>query len=781
MPMETPVNDIELKLRQHAYTDGAPDFDGVWSRYLQRRGQKEAHMPESRGTVKVLAWLAGFLVIVGVGWFGLTKFAAIKKADKIEKGEAIVVTLIVGDAQVKKMGSTQWRALAVEDALQMGDAVKTSRESYCEIQMVKRGIFRVESATEVYLAKLVNEDDKVNSRMKLDQGGLTLKPGKLKTGENFEVETSTAVAAVRGTKFSVNVDEGGNTRVAVDQGKVAVRPNIKSIEKLTEQGVVEKDATAALQDQIVKSIEVTPGQQANLETKKVEALDQAIGKAIEKVAEKEGPITALQMGVKPAEDKPATPDTPAVPVVAPETTAISASIIQEVRRDVTTSTGASKDGLPITASVVQKEKISEEAKNQLDQLSEERLIEKVEDLIKIRFNSRPEGAEVFVNGARAGVTPLEQIVTRGTKLSVKILMLGYTDYEKDLEAIPGAGLNAELAKIEVPVVEKKLPGQLEWEKPVTVRSGSIDHEVLISRGRIYATAGNRFLILSTEGKVIKSVGVVEDGYRLTRPVASDGLIYMGSDNGGIFAYSPSGELAWKADAGSQKYGASPAAGFGIVAVPSIDKGIMVYSKSGELREAIEVSAPIYSTPLILSGGTVLIYATESGDIVAYDLAAKAKKWTKTYNERFLYPLVGEKTVITLVRNSGRVLGINPADGAVLWSAQFPEIVKTKLNPQYSDGRVILANSGEKSTVIVLNAANGSVIAKTQISDSIGIPFVAGDSIVMGSRSGKIYSYNFSLKKNDWTYASSAKAISMVAADRDGIYAVSPTAMYKIAK
>lgn len=793
MPMEILEKDLEQTLRKYTFSESVPDFDRFWNAYKQGKVQKEGYMSENekRGTGKIVAWLVGFMVVVAVGWFGLTKFADIKKAEKIEKGEAIVVTLIVGDAQVKKMGSTEWRKLYVEDNLQMGDAVKTEKDSYCELQMVKRGIFRVESSSELYLSKLINEDDKVNSKMKLSQGGLTLKPSKLKDGESFEVETTTAVAAVRGTKFSVNVTTNGDTKIAVDEGKVAVKPNIKSIEKLKDQGVVDETASQVLEKQIVQSIDVTPGQQANLDTKKVEALDKAIGTAIEKVAEKSGPITAEKVGVKVEPNATAAATTNQQQAVQPEVTVpvvpteLTKEIVKTVVEDKTVSAGgATKEGLPIVNAVVQKEKISAEAKAQLDQLSEDRLIKDVKDLIKVRFDSKPNGAAVLIDNQMIGLTPIEQIFEKGKKVSVKITKEGYNEFTKDLEVSPGVNLNADLALIAVETnvaAPGKTPGDLEWEKPMTVKAGSFDKEPVIYKGKIFAAVYNKLLIFSTEGSLIKSVTVVEEGFKLTRPVLGDGLIYVGSDNGGVFAYKPSGELAWKADAGSEKYGASPTAGFGIVAVPSIDKGIKIYSSTGELKATIDVSAPIYSSPLILDNGQTLVYATESGDIVAYDLASKAKKWSKSYNERFLYPLVGEKTVITLIRNSGKVMGINPADGSVLWSNQFSEIVKTKLNPQYDNGKVILANNAEKSVVIVLNAQNGSLVAKINIPEVIGVPYVVGNSIVMGTASGKVYSYNMYLKKTDWTYKSASKTISMVVADNNGIYAVSPTAMYKINK
>ncbi len=134
-------------------------------------------MSEKKGGFRIVAWLVAFMLILGVGWFGLSKFSLIKKQEKMSKGEAIVVTLVAGEVSVKKMGAADWREVAVEDTLEMGDAIKTGNDSYCELQMVKRGIFRVENSSELYLATLVKEKQNATATIGL---GLTEKSSIIK-------------------------------------------------------------------------------------------------------------------------------------------------------------------------------------------------------------------------------------------------------------------------------------------------------------------------------------------------------------------------------------------------------------------------------------------------------------------------------------------------------------------------------------------------------------------------------------------------------------------------
>lgn len=807
----TKNEELENILHEKVYDDSRPDFNYIWGKLEIDKIFKEEHMPEKKGGSKILVWVVSFVVVAAIGWYGLTKISTIKNNEKIEKGEAIVVSLVVGDVQVKKMGSTGWRVINVEDTLQMGDTVKTGADSYCELQMVNRGLFRIEGASQLYLATLVSKDDKVNSRMKLDKGTVALKPNKLKEGENFEVETSTAVAAVRGTKFSVNVGENGDTKVAVDEGKVAVKPVIKSIDEAQQKGTVDAKASEILKTEIEKPVEVNPGEEINLETKKVEAMDKSVEKVIDQVSTKQ-------------EGKQITEDTLSKVTVTEEKTGKGKTVEKEVTGSEMIAIKVQEDLKPevvnkapvngeesIVGSIVQKQEISEDSKKTMDNLNESNIINKVADMVIIRFESTPAGADVYMDDVKLGVSPLNTLVERGKIAKIRMTRDGYTEDVKEVTIGGNLTVNSILTQVQTiqtnetnqtnAIVEtntnsvktnapqvtaevKKLPGELDWQKPLAMKIESAYKEPadpVVYGGKIFLTKNNRLFIVSLEGKLLKSVAVVEDGVKLTRPSVSDGIVYVGSDNGGVYAYSTHGDLMWKKDAGSEKYGASPTAANGIVAVPSIDKGIMIFDKTGELLTQIE-SDSVYSAPLILNDGKTLIYATESGNIVSYDIEGKSQNWSKGYNERFLYPLVGDETIIAIARASGKVLAVKPADGSILWTEVFDEIQKTRINPRFVAGKLILANNDTKSMVFVVDAMSGRVISKTSFdNETIVAPFILDKFVYIGTESGKVYSYNVNKKKYEWTYKSSGNAISLVVADKDGIYALSLDGMLRIVK
>ncbi len=276
-------------------------------------------------------------------------------------------------------------------------------------------------------------------------------------------------------------------------------------------------------------------------------------------------------------------------------------------------------------------------------------------------------------------------------------------------------------------------------------AGKDYNDPLVNKGDIIATAKNQLIITTGEGNPVKTVKVVPEDYGLTRPVISDNIIYVGSDNGGIYAYKTTGELLWKMKAGKEIYGASPAADSGLVAVPSLDEGITIYDSKGKLLSKINETDPIFSAPIFIRNGKFLVYVSQIGDIVSYDIKNKAKTWDKNYNDipidSFPYPLTGDDNIIIALSSSGKVIAVKASDGSLAWKADFPEIKDTSINPRFVSGKLIMAGSSSKSVIIVVNALNGNVELRSEfLNGKLKAPFINGDSIYFGTDNGNIYSY-----------------------------------------
>lgn len=138
----------------------------------------------------------------------------------------ISVDLFVGDVRVSHDNGANWVIVEVGMQLSEADIIKTGNNAYCDLILPGRGVFRVSYNSIVLIKKLTAESE----RLSVKKGKLLANvTEKLKPGEDFRVETETAVLAVRGTVFAIEVDDEG-TKAVVENGTVKVVENIEGLE-----------------------------------------------------------------------------------------------------------------------------------------------------------------------------------------------------------------------------------------------------------------------------------------------------------------------------------------------------------------------------------------------------------------------------------------------------------------------------------------------------------------------------------------------------------------------
>ncbi len=767
--------ELEILFKSNAFMDSTPDFNKVWEKYITKK-EEGSYMTERKGGVKIFVWVTSFCLVLILGWVFISKYSLITKKEKIEKGEAIIVSVVVGDVFAKKVGSANWKKINVEEILQMGDYLKTDKDSFCELQMVKRGVFRIEPSSELHLATLVNVNNNIHSKFKLEKGALGLKPKKLKTGEVFEVHTESAVAAVRGTKFLVSVDETGNTKVSVVEGKVSVKPSISSIEKAKEAGVIDEKAAEVIKEKIVKPVEVLAGEEVDLKKEKIEKVDKVIGETIKNLAEEKGKITIESQ-------------TPESDVKVEN---ITAKIEEKISKSLTEKS-APKETENVMNLIVEKKEVTPEIQKKLDLISEEKVIEKSET-IKVIFKTTPEGANIYIDGKLAGVTPLEMVFEKDKKFDVKIEKEGFEAFSKEYVASGNINVEAILnQKVQEMVAASsevssevssigKVSGSLEWEKQLTGRVKSFEHNQVVYKDRIFAVSSDRLIIYSLDGKLYKNIKVGEN-VQLTKIALAKDMIVVGADSKGIYTYSFDGKLLWKNEnVGGQKFGGHPVVYKDKIYVTSFEQGISILNLKGEVIDTIVVPSQIYSSPLILKGGKQLIYALENGNIVCYDIEGKKVLWSRSYEDRILYPLVGnEEVVIVLIRNNGVVKAYSTLDGSKKWELSIPELQKTDIDPVYHNGYVILGKSGENSIISIVNATSGKLVNSFKFTERVSHPYLWGDNLFFGTASGKVYAYDIKNNKTIWVSETGKKGLISVVVNDDGVFGISKTSMLKIVK
>ncbi|HON79780.1 MAG TPA: FecR family protein [Spirochaetota bacterium] len=133
-------------------------------------------------------------------------------------GYALQVTFLVGD--VKLMRKKQTMNLTERTPIKSGDTIITGNRALVAFSYKDGSRVEVREKSRIMVG---NESVKNSEFVSVISGVVKGKFQKLTKGEPRRVYTPTTVCAIRGTEFSIAVSDGGNSRVALNEGKLEVR------------------------------------------------------------------------------------------------------------------------------------------------------------------------------------------------------------------------------------------------------------------------------------------------------------------------------------------------------------------------------------------------------------------------------------------------------------------------------------------------------------------------------------------------------------------------------
>ena len=143
-----------------------------------------------------------------------------------------VVIALSGDVSLLRANGETTK-VKLGDKLYSGDRVVTANEQSLRLQFADLSELQVLADTEVVLDKLSHhkETGMVDTRVRLNSGGINTKVEKQLPGSRYEIRTPAAVTAVRGTAFRMSTDEqvsktevtGGIVVVSAGETEVTVQ------------------------------------------------------------------------------------------------------------------------------------------------------------------------------------------------------------------------------------------------------------------------------------------------------------------------------------------------------------------------------------------------------------------------------------------------------------------------------------------------------------------------------------------------------------------------------
>ncbi len=195
--------------------------------------------------IKILfvVFIVVIICIVGLFWF--------MQSPNTVKAQLIIES---GNIQIKHDGGS-WISAQNGMDLYQSDSIKTGVDASASIVFFKSSIIRLDSNTEVSLQEIIQNDDGTNVKIKQDAGRTWSTVAKISGIDNYDVQTPTAVASVRGTAFDVHIKSDGRTDVGVGRGIVNVS-KIKNGEILGTIEVKKNEAVTVDPDVIDQTLEI---------------------------------------------------------------------------------------------------------------------------------------------------------------------------------------------------------------------------------------------------------------------------------------------------------------------------------------------------------------------------------------------------------------------------------------------------------------------------------------------------------------------------------------------
>ena len=135
------------------------------------------------------------LCIIGVIWFALGP--GVVKAES--KAQLIIES---GTVQVKHAGES-WISAENGMILYQSDSVKTGDNASASLILFESSIIRLDSNTEVTLREIIQQEGETSVKIEQDLGRTWNTVRNISGIDNYEVQTPTTIASVRGTSFGV--------------------------------------------------------------------------------------------------------------------------------------------------------------------------------------------------------------------------------------------------------------------------------------------------------------------------------------------------------------------------------------------------------------------------------------------------------------------------------------------------------------------------------------------------------------------------------------------------
>jgi outer membrane protein assembly factor BamB len=245
-------------------------------------------------------------------------------------------------------------------------------------------------------------------------------------------------------------------------------------------------------------------------------------------------------------------------------------------------------------------------------------------------------------------------------------------------------------------------------------------------------------------------------------VGGDGTVYVGSDDGSLYAIDASGQPRWSFATGGA-VGSSPAIGMdGTVYVGSADGSLYAVNFDGSARWSLNTGSPVASSPAISDNGVVYV-ASKDGTIHAVN-ALGEEQWHYDAGASVISsPAIGSDGRAYIGAGDGRLHALRP-DGGLAWSFSTGGSIQS--SPVLGTDGCVYVGSGDGKFYAV--NPDGTLRWQTDLGSPItsSAAISADGNIYVGTADGKMHSVS-TLGAISWGLATGGEVTSSPVVDRSG--------------
>ncbi len=649
------------------------------------------------------------------------------------------IIFAIGDVKVKL--NNIWNGAREEMKLTESNEITTGPGAQCNILIGTESFISMKENTHIVISTLFKDITGLeDNTLELKSGKSIINPKKLLKGDSFKIKTPTAIAAVRGTQFTVESQPEGNLKVAVVEGKVELKRRVPALENVEKELIGKSEVLSKLSDKVEEQTVVLEKDHSGFVNNSKAQIE---NKVIEDAINKHG--GDLKESLKGGNDKKETAGEKKESIIRNEKAIEKALSSLEIMKET------KNEEKQITV----KEKIEVEDKKDVKELNT--FIDSVKDKIKsdeaekkkaeITIKSAVSGSSIFVNSRLIGQDIIKLNPLPGANMNITVTANGYEEYKTTLKFTEGEKKEINIELVRNPEITIVLP----------VKNGKIFiNSIFVGKERFTysAKAGTKILIeVDADGfKKYSMETAMDKGEARVLHIPLEKVKDLD-------------RVRW-----SEKLGAEisikPVFHRERLIVSTNDGFILALSRDGTRIWMADLKRRIESTPVIFNEN--IYVATTSGDFYSIRFNDGAISWKKKIFGSLLFgsrPVITDRNIF-LATSYGRIYSMDLM-GNEIWSKDIKNGIYS--SPAYSDGVIYVG--AEDNKLYAVNSSKGDILWSFKLEGRIvsSSPVVENRILFIGCYSGTFYAIDIDKGKEKWKFKTGDSVFSTPVISRGKIY------------